>query len=375
MSKLFERLLLKRIEEAAPLNELIPDHQFGFRRKHSTIQQCHRIINKIKTSLEGREYCTSVFLDVQQAFDKVWHAGLLYKLKTYLPERFYIILKSYLHDRYFQIKLDDDLSDYKPIKTGVPQGSVLGPFLYLIFTADLPQTNDTLIATFADDTAILTSDLDPRRASEKLQYHLDTLHIWLQRWKISVNTNKSVQVTFTTKKSGCPEVNINNNPIPVKTEVKYLGLHLDEKLTWKTHIKAKRRQLDLKMKNMYWLLNRKSKLSLENKLIIYKCIIKPIWTYGIELWGCSKPSNTKILQSFQSKTLRMISGAPWYVSNQTLQEDFKIPSIQDEIKSNINRYKDRTTEHVNQLISDLFTHPLENRRLKKIWPEDLLDEV
>ena len=71
----------------------------------------------------------------------------------------------------------------------------------------------------------------------------------------------------------------------------------------------------------------------------------------------------------------MISGAPWYVSNKTLHDDFKIPSIQDVIKSTINRYKDRTREHENQLISDLFTQPLEKRRLKKIWPEDLLDEV
>jgi hypothetical protein len=111
MSEIFERLLLKRFEEAMPLNKLIPNNQFGFRRKYSTIQQCHRIINKIKTSLEGREYCASVFLDVQQAFDKVWHEGLLHKLKTCLPERFYIILKSYLNDRYFQVRLDDDLSD------------------------------------------------------------------------------------------------------------------------------------------------------------------------------------------------------------------------------------------------------------------------
>jgi hypothetical protein len=85
--------------------------------------------------------------------------------------------------------------------------------------------------------------------------------------------------------------------------------------------------------------SRKSKLSLENKLIIYKHILKPIWTHGIELWGCSKPSNTKILQFFQSKTLRMISEAPWYVSNQNLHEDLKIPFIQDMIKSNINKYK------------------------------------
>jgi hypothetical protein len=119
-----------------------------------------------------------------------------------------------------------------------------------MYTADFPQTNDTLIATFADDTAILTSDLDHRNASEKLQKHLDTIiNRWLHKWKISVNTTKPVQITFTTMRSRCPQVNINNNnPIPVKTEVKYLGLHLDEKLTWKSHIKAKRRQLDLKIK-------------------------------------------------------------------------------------------------------------------------------
>jgi hypothetical protein len=83
-----------------------------------------------------------------------------------------------------------------------------------------------------------------------------------------------------------------------------LGLHLDKKLTWQTHIKAKRRQLELKVRNMSWLINKKSQLSLENKITMYKAIIKPVWTYGIELWGCSKPSNTKILQTFQSKTLR-----------------------------------------------------------------------
>jgi hypothetical protein len=149
---------------------------------------------------------------------------------------------------------------------------VLGPVLYLIFTADLPQTNDTLIAKFAYDTAILTSDLDPRRASEKLQNHLNTINRWLHQWKICVNTTKSVQITFTTKRSRCPQVNISNNVIWVKNEVKYLGLYLDEKLTWKPHIKAKRRQLDLKIKNMYWLLNRKSKLSMETQ---------KYWVFGL----------------------------------------------------------------------------------------------
>jgi hypothetical protein len=89
-------------------------------------------------------------------------------------------------------------------------------------------------------------------------------------------------------------------------------------VSWQTHIKAKRRQLELKVRSMNWLINRKSQLSLENKIIIYKAIIKPVWSYGRELWGCSKPSNTKILQAFESKTLRKLANAPWYISNLTL---------------------------------------------------------
>jgi hypothetical protein len=108
---------------------------------------------------------------------------------------------------------------------------------------------------------------------------------------------KSVQITFTTKAAECPPVMLNDEPIPLKKEVKYLGLHLDRRLTWKAHIKAKKQQLNIKTKQMNWLIGRKSQLSLDNKIIIYKVILKPIWTYGIELWGCAKPSNTKILQT------------------------------------------------------------------------------
>jgi hypothetical protein len=87
LSKVFERLLLTRLEETTPLNDIIPTHQFGFRATHSTTQQCHRIVNGIKESIEGKKIYTSVFLDIQQAFDKVWHKGLLYKLKKNLHDQ------------------------------------------------------------------------------------------------------------------------------------------------------------------------------------------------------------------------------------------------------------------------------------------------
>ena len=141
---------------------------------------------------------------------------------------------------------------------------------------------------------------------------------------------------------------------------------------WRTHIKAKRRQLGLKTRNMNWLIDKKSQLSLENKIILYKTIIKPVWTYGIELWGCSKPSNTKILQTFQSKTLRKLVNAPWYVSNATLHNDLSIPYVTEVIRAYAEKHKNRTTQNNNQLIRNLFNQPAIERRLNRMWPEDLI---
>jgi len=136
------------------------------------------------------------------------------------------------------------------------------------------------------------------------------------------------------------------------------------------HIKAKRCQLELKLKNMSWLINTCSQLSLDSKLTVYKTILLPIWKYGIELWRCNKPSNTKILHTFQSKLLRMISSVPRYVSNQTLHNDFEIPYVTKVVRINANQYKNRNTVRSNQLIRTLL-NPSMDRRLKLLWPEDL----
>jgi hypothetical protein len=125
LSEVFERLVLTRLEETIFINEIIPMHQFGFRANHSTIQQCHRIINEIKESIEGKKVYTSVFLGSQQAFDKVWQKALLYKLKKDLADQLYLIIKSYLSERYFQVKIEDELSDYHLIRAGLWPSSVL----------------------------------------------------------------------------------------------------------------------------------------------------------------------------------------------------------------------------------------------------------
>lgn len=371
ISKLFEKLFLGRLQPILEQKHLIPDHQFGFRNQHSTIEQVHRVAKTIRSDLEHKRYCSAAFLDISQAFDKVWHTGLLYKLKKSLPHEFYQVLKSYLHNRYFQIKHGESLSNLHPIDSGVPQGSVLGPVLYLLYTSDLPTSNNTVTATFADDTAILASHSDPVEASTQLQNILDKIQEWQIKWRIKSNEVKSTHITFTLRRSTCPPVKLNDAEIPQKDCVKYLGMHLDRRLTWKAHIWAKRKQLGLKFRSLYWLLNPKSQLSLENKLLIYKVILKPIWTYGIQLWGSACTSNIEILQRFQSKTLRTITNAPWYVSNNIIHDDLNIKTVKSEISAFSEKYHLRLVSHPNELAVNLMNRNNELNRLKRSNPFEL----
>ena len=174
----------------------------------------------------------------------------------------------------------------------------------------------------------------------------------------------------TLRKQTCPRVTINNITVPNKDTVRYLGMTLDRRLTWKQHITDKSKQLRDKLNKFYWLIGRRSNLSTQNKITLYKTVIKPVWTYGIQLWGTASNSNIEILQRFQSKTLRSLINAPWYVTNETIHRDFKIPTIKNEIYKSRSRYNARVNNHHNPLVTQLLDTTDQIRRLKRKYPLD-----
>ena len=176
---------------------MIPIHQFGFRERHSTIEQVHRITDIIEKALEDKMICSAVFLDAAKAFDKVSHEGLLEKLKLLFPKEYTEVLKSYLSNRYFRIKQGSSYSQLKEINAGIPQGSILGPVVYLLFTKDLPTPSNCTIATFANDTAILTVAKNENDSTAFLQTAVDEVLSWTKKNRIHLNSSKSVHVDFT----------------------------------------------------------------------------------------------------------------------------------------------------------------------------------
>ena len=303
----------------------------------------------------------------------MWHEGLIQKLRQNLPQAYCDFLLSYLSDRYFRVKYEDAFSELKPIAAGVPQGSILGPILYLLFTNDLPTSSLHTTATFADDTAILAVGNTVRESTKNLQKALNSITAWTRKWRIKLNNEKSVHINFTNCDITYHPLYIDNTTIPYSNTAKYLGMTLDAKLKWKEHIKKKREELQIKLNKLHWLLGRRSKLSVQNKLLIYLQVLKPVWTYGIQLWGCASQSHVSRIQSFQDKAIRIIMDCPWYVRSTDLQRDIGIEPIPNTIQKYATAHRLRLSAHINDEASQLIQrNAAGRRRLRRTRPEDLV---
>lgn len=169
----------------------------------------------------------------------------------------------------------------------------------------------------------------------------------------------------------CP-VMLDQQIIPQNDAAKYLGMHIDSRLNWKHHVRQKKLQIKDKLRKLYWLIGRHSELDLTSKRLLYVAIIKPIWTYGIQLWGCASKSNIEIIQRCQNIALRTIVAAYRYDRNDTIHRDLMMPSVQDEITKFARKHEIRLDQHTNPAAIQLLDNSQDIRRLKRRRPYDLV---
>lgn len=276
-----------------------------------------------------------IFLDVEKAFDRVWHNGLLYKMiKLGFPLPLIKTVRSFLSERTFSVFIKGQFSEIYEIKYGVPQGAVLSPTLYNIFTYDVVRETTENIALFADDTALYHSAEKSADITKKLQQTGRKVQQYMNKWKINLNKQKTQALFLTnryTKELPGSHMEFLNENIKWETEAKYLGMIIDKRVTLKHHVEYVTNRAHTALRNLYPLISRNSQLDVRNKLLIYKLAIRPIFTYGCPAFENMAKTHLQKLQVLQNKFLRIVLNKTIYDRITDLHAEAKIPSIEDYI--------------------------------------------
>lgn len=354
LSKMLEKIVLQRLLAHSEENNILPPEQFGFRAKHSTVHQLLRITNAIAAGFKNNRRTGAVFLDVAKAFDRVWHDGLIYKLIAFkFPAYLIRLINSFLKNRSFRVRVGSDYSTPFPITAGTPQGAILSPLLFNIFTADIPKTQNTYLHLFADDTAVVAQSTTYYSVCCRLQKALNNIENWCRTWKIAVNTSKTQAIMFKRRKKNHhnDELTLFQDNIKWSKSVKYLGVHFDENINFKAHVDKTIDKYRMKFRHMYPLICKKSSLTLNSKILLFKMILRPLITYAAPIWATTAKTNIKKLALLQNKLLRMATGAPWYISTSNLQQELRTESLIKFIEKSAKNFFITVDQHPNSLIS------------------------
>ena len=246
-SKLFEKLVFNGLYNYLISNNLLTKNQSGFRPGDSTINQLLFLINEIHAAFDDPKALEvrAVFLDISKAFDKVWHEGLIFKLEQNgISGKLLEFFRSYLTNRKQRVILNGTYSELSRIESGVPQGSVLGPLLFLVYINDLEKNIKSKVKFFADDTMLYSIVNDPQISASELNSDLDVIQKWAYQWKMVFNpdpTKQAIEVIFSSKKSeqNHPSLFFNGSEVCRVDKHKHLGLTLQKNLSFEKHLEEK----------------------------------------------------------------------------------------------------------------------------------------
>ena len=336
-SKIFEKVMYQRLYKFLEVGELLFDMQFGFRSGHSTDHALVSLTENIKASLDKNRFGCGIFIDLQKAFDTVNHDILLKKLEHYGIRGIALNwFESYLRNRKQFVSVNGHSSSTCDITCGVPQGSVLGPLLFLIYINDLPNSSKLLnFFLFADDTNIYFESDDPTRLSRTVNKELKKVKSWLDCNKLALNIEKTNFVLFHSPRKKLPNlVNLKFGKSSIKKTkyVKFLGVLVDEHLSWKYHInelyKKLSRTIGIFFKIRHYIPN-------ETLICLYNSLFSSFLSYGIIVWGLTYTSYLNPLFLLQKKIIRCIKFQPFTAPSTPLFHSLKIMKLEDILHLNI----------------------------------------
>ena len=305
-SKIFEKIMYNRLISFIDKNEILIPDQFGFQKNKSTEMAVNAITKQITNSFENKQTAYCIFLDFAKAFDTVQHDVLINKMEYYgirgLPLKWF---KSYLNDRQQYTEIDDTLSNMDYVKSGVPQGSILGPLLFLLYINDIVKSSSILkFFLFADDTTIFYSSKHTNTLKNTINRELKNVNNWLIANKLSLNTDKSCYLNFSLlHQKDDISIKIANKTLEKKNVTNYLGVIIDDKLSWKNHIHS----INIKLRKGIGILNKlKDFVNLTTLKSLYYSVIYPHMNYNILNWGSASHSNLNCLEKSNNKAVRSI---------------------------------------------------------------------
>lgn len=329
VSKIYEKVIYNRLDSYLTSVNFLFDRQYGFRPKSNTLSATIDLVTKIKTSIDQKQLALGVFIDLKKAFDTVSHYILLQKLQAIgVTGNAHKIFASYLSSRSQIVKIGNSESSSQLITCGVPQGSILGPLLFLIYINSISDIGlNGHLTLYADDTCLFYFGTSIHDIIRSAQLDLHKLNVWFQSNLLTINISKTSYIIFATPQKKIEihqPLNINGQILQKTTSEKYLGLILDSGLTWKPHIMS----LKSKLQSLMGLLRSFAKcLPRKVKYLIYNSLVKPHLDYLIEIWGCAAKTNLNIIQIAQNKLIKILFHYDFLESTEKIYNETKFLTI------------------------------------------------
>ena len=334
ISKVLENIVYMQLSSFLNTERLIYDNQFGFRQNHSTYMPISILYDQATTALKNKQFCAAIYLDLKKAFDTVNPHILVNKLKHYgIHHKELDFFRSYLSGRSQVTKYNSTIStSSKNVTLGVPQGSIIGPLLFLLYINDIQNSSSTpQFLLFADDTALLYKAPSINELQTSINTSLPDIATWLTSNRLTLNIQKSTYQLFAISNS-IPDIHIHINDIPLSRSkaTKYLGVTIDEDLKWKCHIKHVENTIS---RNIGLIRRAQHILDTKYLLLLYNALVLPFLNYCLQIWGNSYTSNLSNLVTAQKKIIRIVDHAGSRAHTSPIFKKHKILKLMDLVKN------------------------------------------